>query len=228
MRSSSKAAFLLVQSLTVARVPLAVAFAVVLPGAAGDPARLAGCLGLLLAQELSDLLDGHLARRLGVVSRWGQLLDPFVDSVSRLIVYWALAASELTLAILPLVMALRDVTVAYARLWASAHGGSVSARLSGKIKAWVQGLGAMFLAAAPLHAPWTGGGSAAAASWLVLGVTAASAAEYVYSAITAATSSSRSSPSGRPVAQVTANSTVNDAASAAADGRTPGASGDGT
>ncbi len=168
--------YFLVQTLTAARVPLAIAFAIALPYSTAHPARTLGCLALLLAQELSDLLDGALARRLGVVSRWGQMFDPFADSVSRLIVYWALARAGLTLAVLPLVMALRDVTVAYSRLAAADHGGSVSARLSGKIKAVVQGLGAMFLVSAPL---WAGGVPATAVSWVVLLVTAGSAVEYV-------------------------------------------------
>ena len=215
--------FLLVQALPAVRVPLAIAFAIALPHSVDSPPRLLGCLALLLLQELSDLLDGLLARRLEVVSEWGQMFDPFADSVSRLIVYWSLATAGLTFAVLPLVMALRDVTVAYSRLVASVHGGSVSARWSGKVKAVVQGLGAAFLLLAPLHLPWTGSGSPAVVSWIVLLVTAGSAVEYVYISITAATSSSRSSPSRFPVSKVTPKSTVNDAASDTAAGSTPGA-----
>ncbi len=185
---------LLVQTLTAVRIPLAIAFAIVLTRASADPAWYLVCLALLVLQELSDLLDGALARRLGVVSRWGQVFDPYADSVSRLIVYWALARADLALAAVPLVMAVRDVTVAYSRLVAADHGGQVSARVSGKIKAWIQGLGAMVLTTAPVfHLPAT-----AIVSWAVLLVTAGSAVEYVlgaHRAITAATSSSRSSPS---------------------------------
>ena len=215
---------LLVQILTAVRVPLAITFAVLLPSSVEDRSWLLGCLALLVLQEASDVLDGALARRLGVVSRWGQVFDPFADSISRLIVYWALAQAGLTLAAVPLVMAVRDVTVAYSRLVAADHGGSVSARLSGKIKAWVQGLGAMFLTATPLFDGPAASG--AYVSWIVIAVTAASAVEYVLgaqSAITAATSSSRSSPSREPVHQLTAIKTVNDAASATAEGSTPGA-----
>lgn len=203
----SMGSHLLVQTLTAIRIPLAIAFAVTLPYSVEEPSWLLGCLALLVLQEVSDVLDGALARRLGVVSRWGQMFDPYADSISRLIVYWALARVGLTLAVVPLVMAVRDVTVAYSRLVAADHGGSVSARLSGKIKAWVQGLGAMLLTSAPVfHLPASGGTyppwvtlpSPAVVSWIVLLVTAASAVEYVVGAhksITAATSSSRSSPS---------------------------------
>ncbi len=182
---------LLVQLLTAVRVPLAIAFATALPYSSADPAWLLGCLALLVLQEVSDVLDGALARRLGVVSRWGQMFDPYADSVSRLIVYWALARAGLTLAAVPLVMAVRDVTVAYSRLVMADHGGAVSARLSGKVKAWVQGLGAMLLTSAPMfHLPASGGTCPtwatvpppAAVSWIVLLVTAASAVEYVVGA----------------------------------------------
>lgn len=193
--------YLLVQILTAVRVPLAITFAVLLPSSAADASWLLVCLALLLLQEVSDVLDGALARRLGVVSRWGQVFDPFADSISRLIVYWALAQAGLTLAVVPLVMAVRDVTVAYSRLVAADHGGSVSARLSGKIKAWVQGLGAIFLTATPLFAS-AGDDAIRVASWIVLLVTAASAMEYVLAARsslrTAARTEGGAGPKARP------------------------------
>ena len=175
----------LVQTLTAIRIPMAIAFALCLLRTSFEPMWLMACLALLLLQEVTDVLDGALARRLGVVSRWGQVFDPFADSVSRLIVYWALAQAGLALAVVPLVMAVRDVTVAYSRLVASDHGGQVAARLSGKLKAWVQGLGALFLTAVPLL-PWAGDAAAAGVSWVVLLVTAGSAVEYVHGAIAAA------------------------------------------
>ena len=88
--------------------------------------------------------------------------------------------APLALPVVPLVMALRDVTVAYTRLHLAAHGGSVSARRSGKIKAVVQGAGAMLLLLMPVLG-WPGGKTVV--SWIVLGVTAASAVEYVAAAV---------------------------------------------
>ncbi len=171
---------ILVQAVTAVRLPLAAAFALVIlkPGTA--PGALYAALALLVLIEVSDGLDGALARRLGVVSTWGEMFDPFADSASRLVVYWSLAAAGLTLGVLTLVMALRDVTVAYSRLLLQSRGRSVSARWSGKIKATVQGVGAMLLVLAPMGpAP----GLAAAVSWIVLVVTAVSAVEYVAAAV---------------------------------------------
>ena len=177
--------FLLLQALTLARIPLALGFAVVLLAFDRSAALLVLGVILLAVIEVSDLLDGYLARRLGVVSEWGAMLDPYADSVSRIIVYWTLACGGLVLAVVPLAMALRDVTVAYCRIVWTRHGRSVSARWSGKIKAVVQGTAAFFLLIGPhtsLWPPW----ATATASWIVLIVTLGSAIEYIAKTIATA------------------------------------------
>jgi phosphatidylglycerophosphate synthase len=50
-------------------------------------------LGIILASEATDLLDGYLARKHGAVSPLGALLDRFADSLARLTFltcFWAL------------------------------------------------------------------------------------------------------------------------------------------
>ena len=49
--------------------------------------------------ELTDALDGAIARARGVTSELGATLDPLTDSMSRLIVYWTLAAAGGALAV---------------------------------------------------------------------------------------------------------------------------------
>jgi CDP-diacylglycerol--glycerol-3-phosphate 3-phosphatidyltransferase len=134
---------------------------------------------LLAISEVTDALDGFFARRLGVVSETGAMLDPYADSVSRLIVYWSLAGAGSALAFVPLVMAVRDVTVAYARITWVRQGKSVSARLSGKVKAVVQGVAAFALLWGPLYVKATGVWITVALSWLVIAVTVYSAVDYV-------------------------------------------------
>lgn len=170
--------FLVVQSITLARIPLAVAIAAILARFDLDRAVAAACAALLLAMELTDLLDGFLARRLGVVSEWGALLDPYADSVSRLVVFWALARSNLAMAALPLVMACRDVTVANCRVVWTRFGASCSARWSGKAKAVTQGVGAFVLILRPFPGPLTGPGAGLAASWCILISTVGSGLDY--------------------------------------------------
>lgn len=134
--------FLCVQLVTFMRIPLSVAYAAVLLRCDLDSSVLIGCLSLLIASESTDLLDGLLARRLGVASEWGEVFDPFVDSVSRLSVFGALAAQHMVPLFVPVIMVLRDLIVAYSRVICAVNGTHVAANWSGKIKAVVQGVGA--------------------------------------------------------------------------------------
>ena len=187
--------FWLVQAVTLARLPLAAGFATLLLWSYCDdtkhtPGVLAGALVLLLLCELTDLLDGTLARRIGVRSEWGAMLDPYCDSVSRMIIYWGLACSGLAMAIVPLAMAIRDITVAYSRIVLTKYGHSVAANWSGKIKAGVQAVAASLLVLGPIYWKWTGEWPRTAISLIVFVATLASAVQYVKSAYSAAKSSS--------------------------------------
>lgn len=185
-------AFWWVQGVTMARFPLAVAFAagLTLGGTGGLSWPRAGWLLLcLLLAELSDLMDGQLARRWQVTSAWGAMFDPYIDSLSRLVVFWGLAQVGWVWAVLPLVMALRDVTVAYARLTLQRHGASVAARTSGKLKAWAQGMGA--LGAMLLGWLWQ-----AADLWLH-GISAAVLLVTAFSAVDYAVAAGRAAAAGR-------------------------------
>jgi CDP-diacylglycerol--glycerol-3-phosphate 3-phosphatidyltransferase len=129
--------YLLLQIVTCARVPAAlIAIPFVLEGGSFNYAI---AFALYLASEISDILDGNLARALKLESQFGKLFDPFCDSIYRLCVFFTLA----TAGIFPLwvvwVMAVRDVTVAYGRMAAILRGHVVAARISGKLKAVIQG-----------------------------------------------------------------------------------------
>ncbi len=182
---SRKTGYILVQVLTVVRIPLAGLFAaLVLIGAPGTGRVLAAFFMLALI-EASDAFDGILARKYDLVSEYGAALDPFADSVSRLIVYFSLAAGGMVLLLLPLCMALRDVTVAYSRIILAKKQLSVSAKKSGKIKAWFQALGSFLALAGPFYWEFTGRWSFYALSWILIVVTLSSAVEYVHSAVSA-------------------------------------------
>jgi CDP-diacylglycerol--glycerol-3-phosphate 3-phosphatidyltransferase len=178
--------FLLVQAVTLVRIPLCIAVAAILLGRdlqfAFSP-TLCLLLGLLVIAELTDFFDGWLARRLDVVSETGAMLDPFSDSISRLIVYWAFAIAGLILPIVPLGMAIRDITVAYCRIMLAQKGRSVAAQWSGKVKAWVQGIGAFAALLGPVYWETTGKGAMIALSWIVFLLTMASIGPYARSAM---------------------------------------------
>ena len=75
-------------ALTLSRVALAAAFFAVLSLRTGlhassgppDPWLIAAAIIFILA-ALTDALDGYLARRWGVVSTFGRIMDPFADKV---------------------------------------------------------------------------------------------------------------------------------------------------
>jgi CDP-diacylglycerol--glycerol-3-phosphate 3-phosphatidyltransferase len=181
--TGKRKAFALVLAMTLARVPLAILFALLFALTDHLWARAVAGVALLTAMELSDAYDGHFARKYGVVTEWGAMLDPYTDSVSRLIVFWTLAASGYALWLTVLVMAVRDVTVSYCRVTLTRYGRTVKAKRSGKIKAIVQAVAAITIVLAPVVDPWVGTWIYPALSWIVILVTAASAVEYVRAAV---------------------------------------------
>jgi CDP-diacylglycerol--glycerol-3-phosphate 3-phosphatidyltransferase len=172
--------------LTLSRGPLAVVFALLLLVPDQTLTTLVASLLVLLLIEVTDMADGFLARQLKAVTEWGAMLDPYADSVSRIVVYWGMAMTGLVLPAVPLVMAIRDVTVAYCRITLSKKGRSVAANISGKVKAWFQGVGAFLLVLGPYYWSYTGEWPRLALSWIVLVVTAASMVQYVSAAYSAA------------------------------------------
>ena len=175
--------YFLLQLMTLGRIPIAVLFLVILTYGGEATFALVFNLILLLIIEFTDLFDGKLARRYGLVSESGATLDPFADSVSRLIVYWALATKGLVILYVPLIMALRDITVAYSRIVLAQNKRTVSAKKSGKLKATVQAIGSFLALLGPYYWEPIGRWSFYALSWIIITVTFLSAIEYVKDAV---------------------------------------------
>lgn len=170
--------------LTFSRPVLAAAFAVVVAANGQAPLHAAGMAVLLVLSgliECTDMLDGWAARRAGMASELGGLLDPLCDSLARLTVYFAAGLAGWVWLAVPLTMAGRDIIVAYVRVIVGSTGGKTSARLSGKLKAIVQGAG--ILAIVVLAGPWHEVAAVslwrAAVSLAVLAVTLWSLVDYV-------------------------------------------------
>lgn len=181
----NKSGYITLQIMTLIRIPLAIIFAVILIYAQDSTLKLLICLAILGLSEITDVLDGTLARRYNLVSEYGATLDPYADSISRLIIYWSLAVDNLVLLLLPLCMALRDVTVAYARIMLAKKNLSVSAKRSGKIKALFQAIGGFAALLGPFYWNHIGYWSFYALSWLLITITLFSAVEYVRAALLA-------------------------------------------
>ncbi|MHC4391134.1 MAG: CDP-alcohol phosphatidyltransferase family protein [Planctomycetota bacterium] len=171
---------------TLARVPLALAFVFVYPLAAPglQQGGLIACLTLLTLIELSDMTDGMVARGLSQVTDLGKLLDPACDAFTRSVVYFALACAPfdggepLLPLIVPAILVLRDTAVSLLRISAALQQVVVAARPSGKIKALVQGPAAIAILAVALWAPDRAPGLASILGWVVAGVTLVSLVDY--------------------------------------------------
>ena len=125
--------------LTVLRILLAPVLAYAVSGDSLNAA--VASLALVMLIELTDWLDGMLARRYGWQSRLGRFMDPLADSLARMTAFAALAVAD---GLVPLAFLLcyfyRDQFVAYLRIDAAQRGVDVGARKSGKLKAVIQGL----------------------------------------------------------------------------------------
>ncbi len=130
-------------AISVSRILLAIPTVVLL--LREEPLALFVAIILLNYLELTDATDGYIARKYGQVTDIGKLLDPMFDSLCRFTVF----ATLLVMDILPLWMLLiffyRDVSVSYYRAFAAQRNVTMSARVSGKVKAVVQGVGVLLV-----------------------------------------------------------------------------------
>jgi len=180
-----KTGFIIIQSITLIRIPLSIIFAIILLTLSHQETRFILSLVILLIIEATDLFDGPIARHFNLSSEYGATLDPYADSISRIIVFFSMSLSGLVLWLLPLCMALRDITVAYSRIILAKKGFSVSAKKSGKIKATFQAVGGIAALLGPFYWNIMGKWSFYVLSWILIVVTLVSAVEYVASAVKA-------------------------------------------
>lgn len=98
-------------------------------------------LALVAIAELSDLFDGFAARRYSQVTELGKLLDPMADSIFRLTVFFTFTQGLVQLPLLLVcVFFYRDSIISTLRTLCALRGVALAARLSGKIKAVIQGI----------------------------------------------------------------------------------------
>ena len=96
--------------------------------------------------EISDFLDGFIARRRRKVTDLGRVLDPMADSIFRLTVFFTFTQGVIQLPLLlVLVFFFRDAIIGALRTLCALRGIVLSARMSGKIKAVVQASAAFFI-----------------------------------------------------------------------------------
>jgi CDP-diacylglycerol--glycerol-3-phosphate 3-phosphatidyltransferase len=95
-------------------------------------------IGIFLAASLTDILDGHLARRRNQVSNLGKFLDPIADKLLVSAVLIVLVERHLAPAWAVVVILGREFIITGLRSIAASEGIVISAQPIGKIKMWAQ------------------------------------------------------------------------------------------
>lgn len=166
------------------------------------PGLLMAAFGLLLLQQLSDMVDGYLARKHKEVTDFGKLVDPLADTIANFGAYLCLMWVGLIPFWLLFIMYIRESSVSTLRVIAASEGVVVAARLSGKMKSLSLAIGANVLFLVLLLAHYAPDASAAKAasildwvamivSWIVGATMVISLADY-YVAITRGRTSKKS------------------------------------
>lgn len=135
-------------------------------------------LGITLVGDLTDLFDGIIARRHGG-TELGKIADPFTDALFRLCVFLGLVTVGQFPVAAFLLHLLRDLSNMFLRQAAALRGVALGSRWSGKIKAWVQGIGA-YLLIADLIWPWMPRWLWFVAVWFIALYTLASGIDYLW------------------------------------------------
>lgn len=125
--------------LTALRLVLSPVFVFIYLGSQSFWAAVA-CLAIAILNELTDLFDGMVARYRNEVTDFGKILDPLADSISRLTVFFCFTQDGWAPLYLVIFLFYRDSMVATLRTFCAYRGVVVSARKSGKLKAWVQAI----------------------------------------------------------------------------------------
>lgn len=96
--------------------------------------------------ELSDIFDGFIARKKGLVTNLGKILDPMADSIVRLSIFLTFTKGLIQLPVLLcLVFVFREIIISTLRTLCALNGQALAARLSGKLKAIIQAIAVIFI-----------------------------------------------------------------------------------
>jgi CDP-diacylglycerol--glycerol-3-phosphate 3-phosphatidyltransferase len=85
--------------------------------------------------EISDIIDGSLARALDQVTDTGKLLDPFADVIARLTYFVCFVATDIMPAWAFIPILYRELGVTYLRMIMYKDGFALAAKKGGKLKA---------------------------------------------------------------------------------------------
>jgi len=99
--------------------------------------RLIGTIIFSLAAA-TDWYDGYIARRLNIVSRWGQFMDPLADKllISSALIAFAYLGYVYWWMVITIIV--RDFLITFLRMYALQHGKSIVTSYLAKVKTFIQ------------------------------------------------------------------------------------------
>lgn len=122
-----------------------------------DPQRCFWASIVFTAAAITDMLDGYLARKLGVVSLLGKFLDPLADKlIVMAALVWMVPMGRIATWVVVLLLA-REISVTGLRSVAATEGVIISAGQEGKTKTALQMIGIVaLLLGYPYHMKYFG------------------------------------------------------------------------
>jgi len=113
---------------------------------------------LFIVSEVTDLLDGKIARKRGEVSDFGKLYDPFADTLTQLTLFLCFVVDGILPAVLFLLVIYREFGILFIRNLLLKRGITLAARMGGKIKTvtYIAAAGMALLAASVIRLEWGG------------------------------------------------------------------------
>jgi CDP-diacylglycerol---glycerol-3-phosphate 3-phosphatidyltransferase len=123
-------------AITVARIALVPVF-LVLAYTQGVPAAV-GAFGVFLVASVSDFVDGYLARRAGITTKFGEFVDPLADKLLVGAALFVLVDTRLFPLWAAVVIAVREVLIQVLRIRIVNSGGRLPASRFAKLKTVLQ------------------------------------------------------------------------------------------
>ncbi|MDA3958057.1 CDP-diacylglycerol--glycerol-3-phosphate 3-phosphatidyltransferase [Oceanispirochaeta sp.] len=117
----------------------------------GESILLKGMIALWIIQivsEVSDVLDGYIARKHNMVSDMGKIMDPFADVISRVTYFVCFAFTGLMPLWALMIILWREFCIMFIRMVLAKEGTALAAKWGGKVKAvfyFISGIFGLFV-----------------------------------------------------------------------------------
>jgi len=102
-------------------------------------------IAVFIVASITDILDGHIARKYNCVSDFGKLMDPMADKMLVLAALMVIMDMKRIEAWVVLIIIGREFLISAFRLVAATKGVVIQAGWSGKVKTIVQDVGAVVI-----------------------------------------------------------------------------------